>query len=316
MSPLEARYRRLLACYPREHRARHEEEMISVLLAGARPGQTRPAPADAADLLWGALRVHGRRAFGPVSAPVWRDGLAVALALWPFLILASVLATEFVLAAGSLQIRGVAAVLERPTWIPFVPETVVVAAVPVLAVLLGRWWIAVLGAVAFALYLYWVGHPYLLELDALMFPSPGPVLLAEVSAVIIAFIPAAHRAITLIPWRAFLLWGPLALAGLTASKAIVRWVNVMVHHDIVTWAPVPWLVVVALAAGYACRSVVGRRAALLLFLPAAVLGDLGDLPFVSTSAALAQIGCTALAFAAAAALTWRRSGPIVSATDH
>ncbi|MFC7592075.1 hypothetical protein ACFQYP_56405 [Nonomuraea antimicrobica] len=207
MNPLAARYRRLLACYPREHRARHEQEMMSVLLAGARPGQTRPDPADVADLLWGALRVHGRRAFGPLSAPAWRDGLAVAVALWPFLILVSVLATEFVLAAESLRIRGVAAVVERPTWIPFVAETVVIAALPVLAVLLRRWWIGVLGAVAFALYVYRAGHPYLLELDTLMFPDPGPVLLAEVSALVIAFVPAAHRAVALIPRRAVLLWG-------------------------------------------------------------------------------------------------------------
>ncbi|MFI6317804.1 hypothetical protein ACIBG8_09820 [Nonomuraea sp. NPDC050556] len=308
MNPLEARYRRLLACYPRDHRARHEEEMIGVLLAGARPGRTRPRPAEAADLVWGALRVHGRRAFGPRSAPAWRDGLVLAVALWPFLMLASALATEVVLAAESLYNRGVAVVLQRPTWIPFVPETVVVAALPMLAVFLARRWIAVLGAVAFAFYLYQAGHPYLLELDALMYLNPGPVLLAELSAVVIAFIPAAHRAISLIPRRAFLLWGPLALIGLAAGKAIVRWLNVMVHHDIVTWKPAPWLVVVALAAGYACRSVVGRRAALLLFLTAAALGDLGYLPSMSTFTALAQLGCAALAFTAAAALTRRRSG--------
>ncbi|MFI9596101.1 hypothetical protein [Nonomuraea sp. NPDC052265] len=79
-------------------------------------------------------------------------------------------------------------------------------------------------------------------------------------------------------------------------------------HVITSWKPVPWLIVVALAAGYACRSTVGRRAALLLFLPAAALGDLGDLPSVPTSTALAQLGCAALAFTAAAALTrWRGS---------
>ncbi|GAA3572524.1 hypothetical protein GCM10022419_061790 [Nonomuraea rosea] len=299
MSPFEARYRRLLACYPRDHRARHEEEMIGVLLAGARPGQTRPRPAEAADLVGGALRVHGRRAFGPVSAPAWRDGLVLAVALWPFLMLASVLATEVVLAAESLHTRGVAAVLQRPTWIPFVPETVVVAALPMLAVLFARRWIAVLGAVAFAFYLYRAGHPYLLDLEAMMRPNPGPVLLAELSAVVIAFIPTAHRAISLISRRAFLLWGPLALIGLIAGKALVRWLNVMVHHDVVFWKPVPWLVVVALAAGYACRSVAGRRAALLLFLPAAALGGLPT--------ALAQLGCAALAFAAAAACGPRRA---------
>lgn len=46
----------------------------------------------------------------------------------------------------------------------------------------------------------------------------------------------------------------------------------------------------------------------LLFLPAAALGDLGDLPSVPTSTALAQLGCAALAFTTAAALTRRRSG--------
>ncbi|MFD1540838.1 hypothetical protein [Nonomuraea guangzhouensis] len=294
MSPLEARYRRLLACYPRDHRARHEEEMISVLLAGAQPGQTRPYPADAADLLWGALRVHGRRTFGPVSAPAWRDGLALAVALWPFLMLTGALALRLLQAAETLN-NGYGTAWERLTWTLLPTEPVVVAALPVLALLLRRRWIAVLGTVAFVL--FQAGHPRLLDLDTLLFPNHGPVLLAEVTAIIIAFAPSAHRAITLIPWRAFLLWGPLALIGLTASKAIVRWVDVIAYHDIVIWKPVPWLVVVALAAGYACRSAVGRRAALLLFLPAAALGDLGDLPFVPTPTALAQIGCAALAFA-------------------
>ncbi|MFI7107459.1 hypothetical protein ACIBK9_14190 [Nonomuraea sp. NPDC050227] len=304
MSLLEARYRRLLATYPRDHRARHEEEMIGVLLAGARPGQTRPHPADAADLLWGALRVHGRRAFGPVSSPAWRAGLALAVALWPFLMLAGELATGLLRGAESAGNPGVA--VARPTWILYLAEPIVIAALPVLAVLLGRRWIAVLGVVAFALYQAGDPFPGLLDLDTLLFPNHGPVLLAQLASVAIAFAPAAHRAITAVPRRAFLLWGPLAVVGLTASKAIVRWVDVITHQDIVSWKPVPWLVVVGLAAGYACRSAVGRRAALLLFVPAAALGDLGDLPWVPTFTALAQLGCAALAFTAAAALTLRR----------
>ncbi|MEV3981712.1 hypothetical protein [Nonomuraea sp. NPDC049758] len=303
MSLLEARYRRLLAAYPRDHRARHEEEMIGVLLAGARPGQTRPHPADAADLLWGALRVHGRRAFGPASTPAWRAGLALAVALWPFLMLAGELATGLLQGAEAVENVG-AATVERPIWMLYLAEPIVIAALPVLAVLLGRRWIAVLALVAFVLYR--AGNPRLLDVDTLLFPNHGPVLLAQLATVAIAFAPAAHRAITAVPRRAFLLWGPLAVVGLTASKAIVRWVDVITHQDIVSWKPVPWLVVVGLAAGYACRSAVGRRAALLLFLPAAALGDLGALPSVPTFAALAQLGCAALAFTAAAALTRRR----------
>ncbi|MFI6922260.1 hypothetical protein ACIBIZ_20140 [Nonomuraea spiralis] len=148
-----------------------------------------------------------------------------------------------------------------------------------------------------------------LNLDLLFLPNYGPLLVAEVMALVIAFMPAAYRAVGLISRRAFLLWGPLALAGLIASKAIVRarWVDVIAGDIITSWKPVPWLIVVALAAGYACRSAVGRRAALLLFLPAAALGDLGDLPWVPTSTALAQLGCAALAFTAGAALTRLRS---------
>ncbi|RSM95230.1 hypothetical protein DMB42_49780 [Nonomuraea sp. WAC 01424] len=306
MSPLESRYRRLLACYPRDHRARHEAEMMGVLQAGARPGQTHPDLADVADLLWGAARVHARRAFGPVSAGAWRDGLAVAVALWPFLMLVAEVATVSLRAAESL--RYGAAFLEQPSSIRFLTEPALVAALPAPAVLFGRRWIAVLAVVAFAL--RQAGNPDPeLNLDLLFLPNYGPLLVAEVMALVIAFMPAAYRAVGLISRRAFLLWGPLALAGLIASKAIVRarWVDVIAGDIITSWKPVPWLIVVALAAGYACRSAVGRRAALLLFLPAAALGDLGDLPWVPTSTALAQLGCAALAFTAGAALTRLRS---------
>ncbi|PRX46889.1 hypothetical protein B0I32_1437 [Nonomuraea fuscirosea] len=114
MTSLEARYRWLLGCYPREHRARHEEEMIGVLLAEARPGQTRPHPTDAADLLWGALCVHTRRAFGAAARLAWRDGLALAAALWPFLALTSELATAILQASGSVRKLGLGYVAEHP----------------------------------------------------------------------------------------------------------------------------------------------------------------------------------------------------------
>ncbi|MEV0236940.1 hypothetical protein [Nonomuraea sp. NPDC050786] len=326
MSPLEARYRRLLACYPRDHRARHEEEMIGVLLAGARPGQTRPYPADVADLLWGALRVHARRAFGAGSAPSWRDGVALAVALWPLLMLAAALATMLLDSARTVEnaLNFGVAVLAGPVWIQHLAQPVAIAALLALAVRSGRRWVAALGTVVLVLGLAdpWSGVlPYLVSpssgrvlLVHLAAPNVGPLLLAQVAAAVIAFLPAAHRALAAIPRRTLLLWAPLALVGLTASKAIVRWVDVVAHQDVVVWKPVPWLVVVSLAAGYACRSAVGRRAALVLFLPAAALGDLGDLLWIPTSTALAQLGCAALAFAAGAALTRRRSGQEALAT--
>ncbi|MEV4471813.1 hypothetical protein ACFFR3_17785 [Nonomuraea salmonea] len=310
MSPLEARYRRLLACYPHDHRARHEAEMVGVLLAGARPGQTRPDLADVADLLRGAVRVHVRRAFGPDSASAWRDGLAVAVGLWPLLMAVAEMATVSLRFAESL--RWGTAFLAEPRSIWLLTAPALIAALPALAVLSGRRRIAVLGVVAFALYQAGPIPVAELSLDRLLFPNYGLLVLAETVALAIAFMPATHRALRMVPRHALLLWGALALVGLIASKAIVRarWVDAIADHVLTSWKPVPWLVVLALAAGYACRSAVGRRAALLLFVPAAALGDLGDLPFVPTSTALAQLGCTALAFTAAAWLgSSRRRAP-------
>jgi hypothetical protein len=196
------------------------------------------------------------------------------VALWPFLMLVAAVATVSSRVAESL--RWGTAFLEDPSSIRFLTEPALVAALPALAVLFGRRWIAVLAVVAYAL--HQVGQPGPeLGLDRLFFPNHGPLLLAEMMALVIAFTPVAHRAIGLISRGAFLLWGSLALVGLIASTAIVRarWVDVIADHVITSWKPVPWLIVVALAAGYACQPAVGRRAALLLFLPAAALGDLG-----------------------------------------
>lgn len=52
---LERRYRRLLAFYPTAFRRGHEQEMLSVLLAGAAEGQRRPSPDEAIDLVSNAI---------------------------------------------------------------------------------------------------------------------------------------------------------------------------------------------------------------------------------------------------------------------
>ncbi len=57
---LERRYRRLLACYPAGFRHEHEQEILSVLLAGAEEGQRWPRPAEAADLLRSAIYMRLR----------------------------------------------------------------------------------------------------------------------------------------------------------------------------------------------------------------------------------------------------------------
>ena len=57
---LEHRYRRLLACYPRAFRHEHEQEILSVLMAGAGDGQQRPRPGEAADLIRSAIWIRLR----------------------------------------------------------------------------------------------------------------------------------------------------------------------------------------------------------------------------------------------------------------
>jgi hypothetical protein len=55
---LERRYRRLLVLYPKAFREQHEQEVLSVLMAGATDGQRWPRASDCADLLWNAILAH------------------------------------------------------------------------------------------------------------------------------------------------------------------------------------------------------------------------------------------------------------------
>jgi hypothetical protein len=52
---LERRYRRLLAFYPKRFRREHQDEILSVLMAGAVAGQTRPRLVETFDLISNAL---------------------------------------------------------------------------------------------------------------------------------------------------------------------------------------------------------------------------------------------------------------------
>ena len=83
-SPLERRYRRWLAFYPKSFRAEREEEMVSVLMQGADSDQTRPRAREAADLAMHGLRRRVRRfpsdwerAHANVMFPV-----RIVIALW------------------------------------------------------------------------------------------------------------------------------------------------------------------------------------------------------------------------------------------
>jgi hypothetical protein len=70
---LERRYRRLLAFYPKAFRREHEQEILSVLMAGAAEGQPRPRLAESFDLLRNATFMRVRQIRVPSS---WEYGHA------------------------------------------------------------------------------------------------------------------------------------------------------------------------------------------------------------------------------------------------
>jgi hypothetical protein len=76
-SALERRYRGLLAWYPAAFRREQEEEMLAVLLAGARRGQRRPGLPESIDLIRGAIVARARLAWPGPPGRTWADGLAL-----------------------------------------------------------------------------------------------------------------------------------------------------------------------------------------------------------------------------------------------
>jgi hypothetical protein len=64
---LERRYRRLLAFYPQAFRREREDEVISVLLAGATEGQQRPRLGETIDLVANGIRLRLRPLKRPTS---------------------------------------------------------------------------------------------------------------------------------------------------------------------------------------------------------------------------------------------------------
>jgi hypothetical protein len=192
LAGLERGYRRLLACYPQPFRREQADEVLAVLMAGARQGQRRPSLAEAADVLKSALRMRLRpAAWGPGTGP-WADGMALFSVAAPLLLLAAAV-LEVALPYRPPQTAPVARVFGSNFQIGGLPLFhlpgfgIAVAGLVVIAalVLLGMRWVALAAITASAVYWfvasYWIPEPlqvlstsvFLLEAAALV-ASPGP----------------------------------------------------------------------------------------------------------------------------------------------
>ncbi|QQQ73650.1 hypothetical protein IOD16_20435 [Saccharothrix sp. 6-C] len=254
MSGLERRYRRLLGWYPRDHRARHGEEMLAVLMAGA-GDRTRPSRREHADLLWAAVRLHLRRVVAADGGVDARDVLAVVSLLAPVSLLAG--ATTGVHEVAWFVKAGSLGDMPWATQFPDAPVWGLWAVVAAL-VLLGRSragavvaWAAVVSSVLVAVFFphqhWWSG------MDA------GWILVGLLTAVALTWSPG--------PARGRELAGGRAVPVMAATVGVTVVLGVFGHG--VAPAELLGLAVVVVGTLVACgrRSRVGRRAALILLLP-------------------------------------------------
>ena len=102
---LEMRYRRLLTVYPAEHRRAYAEEMVAVLMEGARPGQQRPSVREAADLLRCGIAARAGRGVQFFRGAGWPDAAAVA-GLIGAVVLAAVAGRRLALSLGVIHEYG------------------------------------------------------------------------------------------------------------------------------------------------------------------------------------------------------------------
>jgi hypothetical protein len=177
---LESSYRRLLIFYPASCRRVHEEEMLAVLMTGAPPGKCRPGIGEAADLVWGALRVRcqPQRVDGE---PAWRDALAVLSVILPVIVLLVTIVQQtqsWLFTPGLVDYGLPLSVLEQPALAVAVVALVLLRLrrAAALAAVVMVIWVALLSGGS--TYVYATAEAYLfvplvLEIVALT-ASPGP----------------------------------------------------------------------------------------------------------------------------------------------
>lgn len=285
MSDLVDRYRRLLAWYPRDHRERHGEEMLDVLLAGAGE-RTRPSRKETVDVLRGALRLHLRRVVGADGGIDHRDVLAIVSLLGPIMLLAG---SAEVLNRLAAYAQGAPTSL-RTMFTYEIPEAPVWGIWMVVAVLslfrLRR--TAAVGAWLGTLGLFpvpWRGYVMYNE----VFDNAGWMVLGAVVAIALTWSPGPARGWELVGRGRVVV---LAAAVGVSVALVVKSLNtysvqdypmgpVVAHYGVArvaAWGLALVLLVAAALVASGARTRGGRRAALVLSVPVVVVALMVVLP--------------------------------------
>lgn len=223
---LEERYRKVLMMLPRRYWAEHAEEMLAVLMDGARPGRTRPKTREVLSVVVLAVRLRFALGGVPVSGTVAGD--VARRAILAFLVFDFGLLVEL---DGFRSGYGTGF-----SFVPILLEAGVIVA-------LVRGWIWVWGVLAlfFAEYQYhqdpWWRYGFEHWYDNLEPVARGLVL----AAAIVAFHPGAPRVAGARRW--FLALGGIGVA-FWIRGATVDWVN---RDDIIHTPALPALIYVAAA---------------------------------------------------------------------
>jgi len=259
--PLERGYRRLLACYPLWYRQAHEEEMLAVLMTGAPQAKRRPGIAEAADLLWGALRIRCQPSAARGAEPAWRDALAILSVIVPLIMVVSVAVNEthillpglpgpgWRFAHGFLPwaLKGLAAPLAMGALVPLALRMRRLATLASTGLL-----ILLVSLVSSQQSLFPVGHIILL-------PAVG------LQTAALAASQGPRRGLKILMWK---------------HAALVVTATLLVCTRVILPDPVARLIVLAgIGAAMALTSPLGRWLVLLLAIPAYPLFFFGMLPF-------------------------------------
>jgi hypothetical protein len=292
---LERRYRRLLRCYPPGHRAAHQEEMLGVLLAAARPGQRAPGARQTVNLVACGLAIRARRA---LAAGPWQDALAVASLILPVLML-------IIAALGlAVAVRQEVAIDAYPPGIPFwrlglVPdlgEPAAVLAGWLAVVLLGltgrRRTAATIASALLALALvnplaevvHLTGDGYLTVPLFFDISSVSPVVLASLAACSLAFSAGPDRGLAITGRRR----ASLMIAGLSVVfgySAVVYLVSPSASWDGSGFLVLDVLTIAVAAVVTRVPGTVGWRVAVLVTVPMLLL-DVVSIVFGGSGAAI------------------------------